>query len=83
MIKNRCLIFGLLAMLALNMLFGEASGKILFCKNCRTTRSASDPGASPNHTTVHTGNIINAPLKCKPGQVLDRKNVCRKLVFNN
>jgi hypothetical protein len=74
--KNKYLVYGLVAVLVLNMLCSETNAKLLFCKNCRTAEPASDS------TTINTGNILTAPTKCPPGRVPDRKNVCRKLVFN-
>lgn len=81
--KNRCLIYGLLAVLVLNMFCADTNAKILFCKNCRATRSTADPSASTiENTTINTGNIIRAPIKCRVGTVPDRKGTCRKLVSN-
>lgn len=81
--KNKCLIYGLLAVLVLNMLCADTSAKILFCKNCRATRSTADPSVSTvENTTINTGNIIRAPIKCRAGTVPDRKGTCRKLVSN-
>lgn len=84
MTKNRNLVYALVAVLVLNMLFGVTSAKLLFCKNCRATRSTADPSmsTSPESTTVNSANILTAPTKCRPGQVPDRKNVCRRLVYN-
>lgn len=80
---NSFLIYLLIAVFVLNMLHGEANGKLLFCKGCRSTRSTSDPVTiAPNTSQVNTGAILNAPVKCRPGQVPDKRNICRKLVFN-
>lgn len=80
---NKYLVYGLVAVLVLNMLYGESSAKLLFCKNCRVTRSTTDPSVTTlESTSVNTANILTAPTKCRPGQVPDRKNFCRKLVYN-
>lgn len=85
MTRNRWLICGLVALLLLSMLHIEASGKLIFCKNCRTTRALADPlKHSPNTSEIiiNTGNIINAPSKCKPGYVPDKRNICRRVVYS-
>lgn len=79
---NKYLVYCLIVMLASSLLFGETCAKkVMFCKNCRSNRSISDPPRhSPNSNETLQGNIINAPSRCKPDFVLDRRNICRRLV---
>lgn len=74
-------VYGLFAILLLTPLCLESNAKILFCKNCRTTRNHRDTGTT--NTTVDTAYILDAPSKCRTGYVPDRRGNCRKLVFNN
>lgn len=80
--SHRYLVCGLVAIVVLCLLSSEANGKLLYCRNCKTPRSLSDAATSslPNNTVQ--GNIINAPLKCRPGFVPDKRGNCRKLVYN-
>jgi hypothetical protein len=80
---NKFFIFGLVLLLLLNYSVDSVDGKLIFCGNCRPTRNAIFANPQPNDTTVKEGNILAAPNKCKPGLVLDKRNNCRKLVFNN
>lgn len=79
---NKYLVYGLFMLLALSLLFGEARGnKLLFCKHCRSNRSISDPSRTAhNSNDTLQGNIISAPSRCKAGFVLDKRNICRRLV---
>jgi hypothetical protein len=78
---------GLIVMMVLSACVVSGEGKLIFCRACRSTRGIihnHQATTEPNESTsVHTAHIINAPSKCKPGMVLDKRNICRKLVFNN
>lgn len=82
-LRNKYLLYGLISLLVLIMLCDDSSSKIVFCKHCRTTRgiiSEPDPNSTNN---VDRGTIINVPVKCKPGLVPDKRNICRRVVYNN
>lgn len=88
--QNKCLIYGLILLFILNSIIISGSAKLIFCKDCRTTRNIRNNNiyvrvttSPPEDTSVHVSHIINAPTKCKAGLVLDRRNMCRKLVFSN
>lgn len=87
--QNKCLIYGLILLFILNSIIISGSAKLIFCKNCRTTRNIGNniyvqvTTPPPENTSVYVSHIINAPMKCRPGLVLDRRNICRKLVFSN
>ena len=83
--RSKYLIYGFIALLILNLLcVDDVSGKkMLFCRNCRLTRSTVDPSAVSTATDIAQAHIINAPRKCKAGFVVDTRNNCRRVVFSN
>ena len=76
--RGRYLICGLVVLLTLSLLVGKSSGTRVVFVN-RMARSVHE---TSNINNTYTGNIISAPSKCKPGFMLDKRNNCRRLVFN-
>lgn len=80
---NKCLIYGLmLTTIVLLFLHSSVNGKLIFCKYCKNPRHLQQTTNSPEEKT-DVANIIRAPSKCKPDEVLDRRNNCRRLVKSN
>lgn len=85
---NKYLIYGLVVTLQiLFLLHSTVNGKkLIFCKHClspspRNVAFDQQTTILPGDTTILTSNIIRAPSKCKPDEVLDHRGKCRRLIY--